>query len=193
MYFEVNYFFLGIFNLGTCVHASLCHASTSYYLVASYRLNAFRYCSFSYSVWFLISLTYCATCFCSCGDGTLGVPNQRGDNYECRNMKLLLKQQQRVITSYYFFSFILPQFWLNLSVRFLLLVLLHSVEADLAHDYNNLNACSAWTLFPATINFSKFRLILTWWDLWAFGHVPLSLPALSMLLIWTWWSNLFFG
>jgi hypothetical protein len=31
-----------------------------------------------------------------CGDGTLGVPNQRGDNYECRNMKLLLKQQQRV-------------------------------------------------------------------------------------------------
>lgn len=35
--------------------------------------------------------------FCSCGDGTLGVPSQRGDNYECRNMKLLLKQQQRVI------------------------------------------------------------------------------------------------
>ncbi|RVW55352.1 Histone-lysine N-methyltransferase EZ1 [Vitis vinifera] len=32
-----------------------------------------------------------------CGDGTLGVPSQRGDNYECRNMKLLLKQQQRVI------------------------------------------------------------------------------------------------
>lgn len=36
-------------------------------------------------------------CFDSCGDGTLGVPSQRGDNYECRNMKLLLKQQQRVI------------------------------------------------------------------------------------------------
>ncbi|XP_021897455.1 histone-lysine N-methyltransferase CLF-like [Carica papaya] len=34
---------------------------------------------------------------CSCGDGTLGVPSQRGDNYECRNMKLLLKQQQRVL------------------------------------------------------------------------------------------------
>uniref|UniRef100_A0A803LTX8 SET domain-containing protein n=1 Tax=Chenopodium quinoa TaxID=63459 RepID=A0A803LTX8_CHEQI len=32
-----------------------------------------------------------------CGDGTLGVPNQRGDNYGCRNMKLLLKQQQRVL------------------------------------------------------------------------------------------------
>ncbi|KAL0377693.1 UNVERIFIED_CONTAM: Histone-lysine N-methyltransferase CLF [Sesamum radiatum] len=32
-----------------------------------------------------------------CGDGTLGVPSQRGDNYECRNMKLLLKQQQRVL------------------------------------------------------------------------------------------------
>ncbi|KAG4973213.1 hypothetical protein JHK87_030034 [Glycine soja] len=32
-----------------------------------------------------------------CGDGTLGIPSQRGDNYECRNMKLLLKQQQRVL------------------------------------------------------------------------------------------------
>ncbi|GAB2282630.1 hypothetical protein Dimus_017169 [Dionaea muscipula] len=38
----------------------------------------------------------CRNCWVSCGDGTLGVPNQRGDNYECRNMKLLLKQQQRV-------------------------------------------------------------------------------------------------
>lgn len=35
--------------------------------------------------------------FCSCGDGSLGIPDQKGDNYECRNMKLLLKQQQRVI------------------------------------------------------------------------------------------------
>ncbi|RZC45690.1 hypothetical protein C5167_038651 [Papaver somniferum] len=35
--------------------------------------------------------------FLSCGDGTLGGPPQRGDNYECRNMKLLLKQQQRVL------------------------------------------------------------------------------------------------
>ncbi|CAK9167126.1 unnamed protein product [Ilex paraguariensis] len=33
----------------------------------------------------------------SCGDGTLGIPCQRGDNYECRNMKLLLKQQQKVL------------------------------------------------------------------------------------------------
>ncbi|CAI0553486.1 unnamed protein product [Linum tenue] len=41
---------------------------------------------------------YCGLTFdCSCGDGSLGVPNQRGDNYECRNMKLLLKQQQRVL------------------------------------------------------------------------------------------------
>ncbi|XP_031387592.1 histone-lysine N-methyltransferase CLF [Punica granatum] len=39
----------------------------------------------------------CRNCWVSCGDGTLGVPNQRGDNYECRNMKLLLKQQQRVL------------------------------------------------------------------------------------------------
>ncbi|KAA3474183.1 histone-lysine N-methyltransferase CLF-like isoform X1 [Gossypium australe] len=41
----------------------------------------------------------CRNCWVSCGDGTgtLGVPPQRGDNYECRNMKLLLKQQQRVL------------------------------------------------------------------------------------------------
>ncbi|RLM55769.1 histone-lysine N-methyltransferase EZ1 isoform X2 [Panicum miliaceum] len=39
----------------------------------------------------------CRNCWIGCGDGTLGVPNQRGDNYECRNMKLLLKQQQRVL------------------------------------------------------------------------------------------------
>ncbi|KAK9096981.1 hypothetical protein Sjap_022478 [Stephania japonica] len=39
----------------------------------------------------------CRNCWVSCGDGTLGGPSQRGDNYECRNMKLLLKQQQRVL------------------------------------------------------------------------------------------------
>ncbi|KAL7141418.1 hypothetical protein ABFS83_08G051300 [Erythranthe nasuta] len=39
----------------------------------------------------------CRNCWISCGDGTLGTPSQRGDNYECRNMKLLLKQQQRVL------------------------------------------------------------------------------------------------
>ncbi|GER30902.1 histone-lysine N-methyltransferase CLF [Striga asiatica] len=39
----------------------------------------------------------CRNCWIGCGDGTLGVPFQRGDNYECRNMKLLLKQQQRVL------------------------------------------------------------------------------------------------
>ncbi|KAL3813630.1 hypothetical protein ACJIZ3_014898 [Penstemon smallii] len=39
----------------------------------------------------------CRNCWISCGDGTHGVPFQRGDNYECRNMKLLLKQQQRVL------------------------------------------------------------------------------------------------
>ncbi|KAK6923060.1 Pre-SET CXC domain [Dillenia turbinata] len=39
----------------------------------------------------------CRNCWVSCGDGTLGVPNQRGDNYECRNLKLLLRQQQRVL------------------------------------------------------------------------------------------------
>ncbi|KAL4179741.1 hypothetical protein AMTRI_Chr13g121590 [Amborella trichopoda] len=39
----------------------------------------------------------CRNCWVGCGDGTMGGPNQRGDNYECRNMKLLLKQQQRVL------------------------------------------------------------------------------------------------
>nr|AIC33179.1 enhancer of zeste-like protein [Elaeis guineensis] len=39
----------------------------------------------------------CRNCWIGCGDGTLGGPNQGGDNYECRNMKLLLKQQQRVL------------------------------------------------------------------------------------------------
>lgn len=39
----------------------------------------------------------CRNCWVGCGDDTLGGPPQRGDNYECRNMKLLLKQQQRVL------------------------------------------------------------------------------------------------
>ncbi|PKA65834.1 Histone-lysine N-methyltransferase EZ1 [Apostasia shenzhenica] len=39
----------------------------------------------------------CRNCWVGCGDGSLGGPIQRGDNYECRNMKLLLKQQQRVL------------------------------------------------------------------------------------------------
>lgn len=39
----------------------------------------------------------CRNCWVGCGDGTLGGPPPRGDNYECRNMKLLLKQQQRVL------------------------------------------------------------------------------------------------
>ncbi|KAL7612296.1 hypothetical protein Lser_V15G07489 [Lactuca serriola] len=39
----------------------------------------------------------CRHCWISCGDGSLGTPSKKGDNYECRNMKLLLKQQQRVL------------------------------------------------------------------------------------------------
>ncbi|XP_055825652.1 histone-lysine N-methyltransferase CLF isoform X2 [Solanum dulcamara] len=39
----------------------------------------------------------CRNCWISCGDGTLGVPPPRGDSHECRNMKLLLKQQQKVL------------------------------------------------------------------------------------------------
>ncbi|KAG5401367.1 hypothetical protein IGI04_015974 [Brassica rapa subsp. trilocularis] len=43
----------------------------------------------------------CRNCWVIGGDGTLGVPSQRGDNYECRNMKLLLKQQQRFVLDAY--------------------------------------------------------------------------------------------
>ncbi|XP_020520541.1 histone-lysine N-methyltransferase EZ3 isoform X3 [Amborella trichopoda] len=39
----------------------------------------------------------CRNCWVSCGDGTLGGPPLRGDNYNCGNMKLLLKQQQRIL------------------------------------------------------------------------------------------------
>ncbi|XP_055806045.1 histone-lysine N-methyltransferase CLF-like isoform X3 [Solanum dulcamara] len=39
----------------------------------------------------------CRNCWISCGDGTLDIPPQRGDNNECGNMKLLLKQHQRVL------------------------------------------------------------------------------------------------
>ncbi|KAM3252735.1 histone-lysine N-methyltransferase CLF [Capsicum annuum] len=39
----------------------------------------------------------CRNCWISCGDGTLGTPSQRGDNNNCCNMKLLLKQHQQVL------------------------------------------------------------------------------------------------
>ncbi|KAM0894752.1 hypothetical protein ACQ4PT_024228 [Festuca glaucescens] len=41
----------------------------------------------------------CRNCWVGCGDGsgTLGFPKEKGDNYECRNMKVLLKQQQRIL------------------------------------------------------------------------------------------------
>ncbi|OIV93771.1 hypothetical protein TanjilG_07674 [Lupinus angustifolius] len=39
----------------------------------------------------------CRNCWVSCGDGTFGSPVQRGDNYECRNMKFLLRQQRRIL------------------------------------------------------------------------------------------------
>lgn len=54
--------------------------------------------SFStYNFFFLKQFTCLLFGFPSCGDGTLGVPPQRGDSHECRNMKLLLKQQQKVL------------------------------------------------------------------------------------------------
>lgn len=39
----------------------------------------------------------CRNCWVSCGDGSLGEPQLRGDGYQCGNMKLLLKQQQRIL------------------------------------------------------------------------------------------------
>nr|GEV54448.1 histone-lysine N-methyltransferase EZ1 [Tanacetum cinerariifolium] len=39
----------------------------------------------------------CRNCWISCGDGTLGTPVQKGDNYECKNMNILLRQKQRVL------------------------------------------------------------------------------------------------
>ncbi|ONK63581.1 uncharacterized protein A4U43_C07F16730 [Asparagus officinalis] len=39
----------------------------------------------------------CRNCWVSCGDGSLGEPAARGDGYQCGNMNLLLKQQQRIL------------------------------------------------------------------------------------------------
>lgn len=39
----------------------------------------------------------CRNCWISCGDGTLDIPPQRSDSNDCENMKLLLKQRQRVL------------------------------------------------------------------------------------------------
>ncbi|WOL18379.1 hypothetical protein Cni_G27174 [Canna indica] len=39
----------------------------------------------------------CRNCWVSCGDGSLGEPPARGDGYQCGNMKLLLKQQERIL------------------------------------------------------------------------------------------------
>ncbi|KAJ3683046.1 hypothetical protein LUZ60_013273 [Juncus effusus] len=40
----------------------------------------------------------CRNCWVSCGDGSFGEPPPtRGDGYQCGNMKLLLKQQQRIL------------------------------------------------------------------------------------------------
>ncbi|KAG9457871.1 hypothetical protein H6P81_002379 [Aristolochia fimbriata] len=39
----------------------------------------------------------CRNCWVSCGGGLLGEPPSRGDDYQCGNMKLLLKQTQRIL------------------------------------------------------------------------------------------------
>ncbi|KAI0511533.1 hypothetical protein KFK09_012163 [Dendrobium nobile] len=41
----------------------------------------------------------CRNCWVSCGDGSLDEPQSGGDGYQCGNMKLLLKQQQRILLS----------------------------------------------------------------------------------------------
>ncbi|KAK1316157.1 Histone-lysine N-methyltransferase EZ3 [Acorus calamus] len=45
----------------------------------------------------LDALVCVARLYENCGDGSLGNPPSRGDNYQCGNMKLLLKQQQRIL------------------------------------------------------------------------------------------------
>ncbi|EYU46811.1 hypothetical protein MIMGU_mgv1a002769mg [Erythranthe guttata] len=40
----------------------------------------------------------CRNCWISCGDGSLGEPPRRGES-QCGNMKLLLRQQQRILLS----------------------------------------------------------------------------------------------
>ncbi|KAL0437755.1 UNVERIFIED_CONTAM: Histone-lysine N-methyltransferase EZA1, partial [Sesamum radiatum] len=40
----------------------------------------------------------CRNCWVSCGDGSLGEPPKRGDG-QCGNMRLLLRQQQRILLS----------------------------------------------------------------------------------------------
>ncbi|KAG0597028.1 hypothetical protein M758_UG305400 [Ceratodon purpureus] len=39
----------------------------------------------------------CRNCWVGCGDGTFEGPPPRGDSSACLNMKLMLKQQQRVL------------------------------------------------------------------------------------------------
>ncbi|GKD32232.1 histone-lysine N-methyltransferase CLF-like protein [Tanacetum coccineum] len=65
----------------TKYHSLFCYLSTHFLCFTFFCLNL------------LISFTQLR----SCGDGTLGTPVQKGDNYECKNMNLLLRQKQRVL------------------------------------------------------------------------------------------------
>jgi hypothetical protein len=57
----------------------------------------------------------------SCGDGSLGEPPARGDGYQCGNMKLLLKQQQRVRLSIFTVLFV-PLYYYTLLTLTALIV-----------------------------------------------------------------------
>ncbi|GJV04858.1 histone-lysine N-methyltransferase CLF-like protein [Tanacetum coccineum] len=65
----------------TKYHSLFCYLSTHFLCFTFFCLNL------------LISFTQLR----SCGDGTLGTPVQKGDNYECKNMNLLLRQKQKVL------------------------------------------------------------------------------------------------
>lgn len=69
----------------------------------------------------------------SCGDGTLGTPDQKGDNDDCRNMKLHLRQQQRVTVVYMSCSYTSNQ------------LVCHS-RLQMQYYFNNTGACNKQVL-----------------------------------------------
>ena len=61
------------------------------------HFKSFFYLIFSEFV-ILLAMVLNIKYLCSCGDGSLGEPPRQGDG-QCGNMRLLLRQQQRVSNS----------------------------------------------------------------------------------------------